>query len=73
MKLVTNPEFHERENRYCEKVLANPVAINNGPAQGIELAQPIAEIEKHQPVPMRAPAPSMAPGPTERERGNELS
>ena len=49
------------------------MAISNGPAQGIELAQPIAEIEKHQPVPMPAPAPSMAPGPAERERGNEPS
>ena len=42
-------------------------------AQGLEPVQPIAEIEKCQPVPMPAPVPSMAPGHAERERGNELS
>lgn len=66
LKLVMNPEFCEWEDRYCEKVPANPSPVAT--AQGIEPTQPMADIEKYQPVPMPAPAPSMAPDPTERER-----
>ena len=71
LKLITNLEFHEQENGYCEKAPANPSLVAT--AQGIEPMQPIAEVEKYQPVPMPAPTPSMAPGPAERERGNEPS
>ena len=70
LKLVMNPEFCEWEDGYCEKVPANPPLVAT--AQ-IEPTQPMADIEKCQPVPMPTPAPSMVPGPTERERGNELS
>ena len=71
LKLVMNLEFCEQEDRYYEKALANPSLVAT--AQGIESMQTIAEIEKCQPDPMPASASSMAPGPAERERGNEPS
>ena len=42
-------------------------------AQGIEPAQPMADIEKCQPISMSVSAPSVVPATAERERGNELS
>ena len=71
LKLVTNPEFREREDGYCEKALANP----QGPVATaqVEPARPIMEIEKRQPVTMPASAPSVVSEPKERERDTELS
>ena len=73
LKLVTNLKFREREDRYCEKVLANPhgpVAIGSETAWGIEPAQPMAEIEKHQQI-MPISVSNEAPATAEKEKNNE--
>ena len=78
---MTNPKFREQEDGYCEKALAKPpasngllnwgsVVVSGKPAQGIEPAQPMAEIERCQQT-MPMPAPATAPAAAEKERDTE--